>query len=99
MKKFGTPSWAAPGWARENVGLAAAGEPSRVVIGATVRCFALRFLAFGRFAVGHGTGFVRVIAGAFGFRLADVLVRGVTTTQWTAGGLGLGVVLVVGGGA
>jgi hypothetical protein len=99
MKKFGTPTWAAPGWARENVGLAAAGDPLLLVIGATGGGFALRFLAFGGFAVGHGTGFARVLGRAFDFRLADVLVRGVTTGQWTAGGLGLGVVLVVGGAA
>jgi hypothetical protein len=88
MKKFGTPDCAAPGWARENVGFAGEGEPSGLVFGETVRGFALRFFAAGRFVVaGHRAGFERVPVCAADFRLADVLVRGVA--QCTAGGLGL----------
>src|SRR3977135_444439 len=43
MKKFGTPTWAAPGWARENVGVRGGGVPSVFVLGLAVLVFGFGF--------------------------------------------------------
>src|SRR2546423_2521064 len=64
MKKFGTPIPAAPGWAREKVGLARAGEPSGLTLGTDVRRFAFRGLAFRGAAVGHGGAGLALVSGA-----------------------------------
>src|SRR5947207_993914 len=52
MTKFGTPIPAAPGWARENVGLAGAGEPSGLTLGVEDRRFVFR--VFRGVGLGHG---------------------------------------------
>src|SRR5437588_10095442 len=70
MKKFGTPIPAAPGWAREKVGLAGAGEPSGLTLGAEVRRFAFRGLAFRGAAVGHGGAGLALVRGAAEVELA-----------------------------
>src|SRR4030088_2720155 len=50
MKKFGTPTWAAPGWASEKVGLLGEGVPSVFVLGSAVLVLGFAF-DLGRVAV------------------------------------------------
>src|SRR5213596_3266963 len=92
MKKFGTPTRAAPGSASENVGLLGVGAPPVVVCGGVfgfgVRaCGVVRQIGAGRIGLAWPpTVFSRAARIAIGLRLAFALAVGAgAVTQWVGG--------------